>query len=66
MFTVLTWRYAAEKDSGVLKVLIKDDTAVTKVEVYPVPAPEDPFESLDPSFPPIGFYPFHILLLIIF
>ena len=51
MFTVLTWRYAVEEDSGVFKVLITDGTSVTKVEVSPVPAPEDPFESPDPSFP---------------
>ena len=48
----MTWRYAVEEDSGVFKVLIKEDTSVTKVEVSPVPAPEDPLESLDPSFPP--------------
>ena len=51
-FTVLTWRYAVEEDSGVLRVFINDDTSVTKVEVSPVPAPDVPLESAGTSFPP--------------
>ena len=38
--------------SGVLRVLTNEDTSVTNVELSPVPAPEDPLESLDASFPP--------------
>ena len=48
----MTWRYAVEEDSGVLRVFINDDTSVTKVEVSPVPAPDVPLESAGTSFPP--------------